>query len=456
MEKMHTMINEQTKNFIKFLPFRDIELWDVKRYASEKIKSDFPIVKLGLHIQEQNKKVKLFDFPEQEFGILGVNNKIGIFDAYKEKGANINQSYKRMEKNWLAYNPYRINVGSIGMRTEEHENEYISPAYVVFSCKNTLQPDFLFKLFKTERFNKIINESTTGSVRQNLTIEILKTLNIALPNPKEQIEILKKYYKLEGEAKSNEEEIIVVKKKIEDYLYKKLNISFKKNEINKGLSFVNSKSLNRWDVAYLSSIIELSSDYPTVKIEACLTSFLKDNENNSLRFESAKYPTEDFYFIGMEHIEKNSGDLQELVQVKGEEIKSQTIKVPNDFILYGKLRPYLNKYWVNNENYNNIICSSEFFVFDTNEKIEKDFFVQILGSSIIQHQIENNSSGARMPRINEDTFKNLEIPLPEKELQIEISNKIKSFKSDIKFLKEEAEKKRKFAIKEFEKLVFKK
>jgi restriction endonuclease S subunit len=456
MEKMHTMTNEQTKNFIKFLPFRDIELWDVKRYASEKIKSDFPIVKLGLHIQEQSKKVKLYDFPEEEFGILGVNNKVGIFDAYKEKGANINQSYKRMERGWLAYNPYRINVGSIGMRTEEHEHEYISPAYVVFSCKDTLLPDFLFKLFKTERFNKIINESTTGSVRQNLTIEILKTLNIALPNPTQQYEILKKYYKLEEEAKSNEEEVIVVKRKIEDYLYKKLNISFKKNKISKGLSFVNSKSLNRWDVAYLSSIIELSSDYPTVKIETCLSAFLKDNENNSLRFESAKYPMEDFYFIGMEHIEKNSGELQELVQVKGEEIKSQTIKVPNDFILYGKLRPYLNKYWVNNENFDNIICSSEFFVFDTNDKIEKDFFVQILGSSIIQHQIENNSSGARMPRINEDTFKNLEIPLPEKELQIEISNKIKSFKSEIKFLKEEAEKKRKFAINEFEKSVFKK
>jgi len=149
------MTKEETKNWIKFLPFRDIVLWDVKRYASEKIKSDYPIVKLGLHIQEQSQKVKLFDFPDEEFGILGVNNKIGIFDAYKENGANINQAYKRMEKGWLAYNPYRVNVGSIGMRTEKHEHEYISPAYVVFSCKETLLPDFLFKLFKTERFNNI-------------------------------------------------------------------------------------------------------------------------------------------------------------------------------------------------------------------------------------------------------------------------------------------------------------
>ena len=78
METNNTSINR-----IKFLQFRNIILWDVKRYAAERIKSDYPIVKLGSHILEESHKVKLYDFPEVEFGILGVNNKIGIFDAYK-------------------------------------------------------------------------------------------------------------------------------------------------------------------------------------------------------------------------------------------------------------------------------------------------------------------------------------------------------------------------------------
>ncbi|MEG0979552.1 MAG: hypothetical protein RSE39_05905, partial [Oscillospiraceae bacterium] len=143
---------------IKYVKFHDIELWDVKRYSSEKIKSNYPIVKLGTQIREESHRVKLSTFPEDDFGILGVSNKIGIFDAYQEKGKKINQPYKKMEIDWLAYNPYRINVGSIGMRTKEHKNKYISPAYVVFSCKESLLPDFLYKLFKTQRFNKIINE----------------------------------------------------------------------------------------------------------------------------------------------------------------------------------------------------------------------------------------------------------------------------------------------------------
>ena len=443
------------KNRIKYIPFQDIILWDVKRYSSEKLKSDYPIVKLGMHIQEESHKVKLFEFPEEEFGILGVNNKIGIFDAYKEKGASINQAYKKMEVGWLAYNPYRVNVGSIGMRTEEQQHNFISPAYVVFSCKQELLPDFLYKLFKTERFNKIINESTTGSVRQNLTIDILKTLDIPLPNLIEQESILSKYYKLDRDAFLEERHIKNIQVEIEKYIYTKLNIVFKNNQVNKGISFIASKSLSRWDVAYLSTFTEIKSDYPSAKIGSCISTFLKDYNNKSLRFESSKYPNKEFYFIGMEHIEKNSGELQELTLIKGEEIKSQTLRVPKNFILYGKLRPYLNKYWVNVESHPNIICSSEFFVFDTNEKIEKDFFIHILGSSIIQKQIENNSSGARMPRINEETFKSLSIPLPNKETQIEISAQISFLKEKIKLLKESAENKHKLAIKEFERAIFK-
>src|ERR1051325_5789344 len=248
MAKMHTMTKEVTKSWIKFLPFRDVVLWDVKRYASEKIKSDYLIAKLGLHIQEQSQKIKLFDFPEKEFGILGVNNKIGIFDAYKEKGANINQSYKRMEKDWLAYNPYRVNVGSIGMRTDQHEHEFISPAYVVFSCKETLLPDFLYKLFKTARFNKIINESTTGSVRQNLTIEILKSLEIPLPDISTQKEILKLYYNKAEKAEKAEMEIIQAKRKIRAILIKELGLELPNGQSKqKGLSFTNYKDLSRWD-----------------------------------------------------------------------------------------------------------------------------------------------------------------------------------------------------------------
>ncbi len=139
-------ISENT-TLLRFIDFADIDLWDVKRYKAGKLKSSFDIVMLGQYINEKTEKLKPQDFPNQEFKILGVNNKIGIFDAYTQPTKEIKQAYKKMDIGCIAYNPYRVNVGSIGMRTNEHKNDLISPAYVVFSCKSELNPDFLYKLF---------------------------------------------------------------------------------------------------------------------------------------------------------------------------------------------------------------------------------------------------------------------------------------------------------------------
>ncbi len=117
-----TQVKEQSEyKYLHTVPFSTWLNWDVKSYATNNLKSQYSFVELGLILNEQTEKVKLKDFPDQEFGILGVNNKIGIFDAYLEKGSKINQPYKIMKTNWIAYNPYRVNVGSVGIKTENQK-----------------------------------------------------------------------------------------------------------------------------------------------------------------------------------------------------------------------------------------------------------------------------------------------------------------------------------------------
>lgn len=242
---MQTAMDYKYLNLINLI---DFDLWDTKRYTSKSIVSSFPIVDLGVCIKEENKKYKIFEEEEKEFGILGVNNKEGIFDAYFQKGKDINQAYKKMEIGWLAYNPYRINVGSIGIRLKEHQNEYISPAYVVFSCLDNLLPEYLFLLFKTERFNKVINESTTGSVRQNLTIDTLKKLQIPLPTLAEQEAIVNAYQSKIQEAQNLEQQAKDLEREIERYLNIVLGIEYETKKKQTGLYFTPFKSLERWDL----------------------------------------------------------------------------------------------------------------------------------------------------------------------------------------------------------------
>ena len=117
--------------YLKFVRFRDFFQWDLKRYFNQSIHSKFQIFNLGTLISEEKDKFDVSD-PKTDYGILGVNNQTGIFDAYIENGSKIKQKYKKMEVGWIAYNPYRVNVGSVGIKRECHNNVYISPAYVVF------------------------------------------------------------------------------------------------------------------------------------------------------------------------------------------------------------------------------------------------------------------------------------------------------------------------------------
>jgi type I restriction enzyme S subunit len=209
---------------------------------------------LGDYIQEEGTKYNISD-KTKTYGILGVNNQTGIFDAYEENGSKIKQKYKKMQVGWIAYNPYRVNVGSIGIRTEEHLFEYISPAYVVFSCKKGLLPEFLFLLMKTDLFNKIIRENTTGSVRQNLNYSVLSNLQIPLPSLAEQNKIIAAYNDTIAQAKQYSTQAKDIDKQIEKYLNISLGIeesSVKKHESGK-LYFMSSNQLTRWDVWNVST-----------------------------------------------------------------------------------------------------------------------------------------------------------------------------------------------------------
>jgi len=241
-------MNKTEYKYLQLVDFKNWVNWDVKSYATNNLKSNYYFVKLSSVLKEQSEKIKLKDYPDKEFGILGVNNKIGIFDAYLEKGSNINQPYKIMKTNWIAYNPYRVNVGSVGIKTDNEKYDYISNAYVVFSCfEEKLNPDFFLRLFKTNTFNNLVKKSTKGSVRQNLSFDLLGNIQIPLPSIPIQKKLVRTYNTKLLEAKKLEKKVNELNEKIEKYLIEELGMEIKEKQKKKGLQFVNFINLDRWD-----------------------------------------------------------------------------------------------------------------------------------------------------------------------------------------------------------------
>lgn len=450
------MQTTQAIQHIKFVPFRDVVLWDVKRYSSERIKSNYPIVKLGLHIQEQSQKVKLFDFPDEEFGILGVNNKIGIFDAYKEKGANINQAYKKMDKDWLAYNPYRVNVGSIGMRTAEHQHEYISPAYVVFSCKETLLPDFLFKLFKTERFNKIINESTTGSVRQNLTFDILKSLDIALPPIDVQKKLLDTYYHKSEKALKQDIEAKNKELEINDFLLSTLEISLEKTERKKGITFTKFSFIDRWAADYLFNLNSIKGitegKYPVQKVRNFLSSYQYGLSSKATE-EPIGTP-----MLRMNNINNSELDIEDLKYIQIENGQKEKVILDKGDLLF------------NRTNSKELVGKTAVFELDEEytfasylirlkldiTKANVYFINYLFNSSIGRTQIDMISRQVLgQANVNAQELQEFIFPLPDIKTQEKIVATISEIKNEANVLKQRANLNRQEAIKELEQEIFK-
>lgn len=142
-------------------------------------------------------------------------------------------------------------------------------------------------------------------------------------------------------------------------------------------------------------------------------------------------------YIGLENIETSKGIIS---KNNSSEVKSIKTKFKKDDVLYGKLRPYLNKHDVVNFDG---ICSTDILVFrfnDINTAKYINYYFNL--PMFIQYAVEN-SSGINLPRVSEKTISKYKISLPTIEEQQEIINildKLLAKYNKIKNLEQQLEK----------------
>ena len=114
------------------------------------------VVKLGTLIEKSHVKLSNFQ-PEAELEAFGVSNTDGIIRTAHRKSDDLGE-YLVIEPGSFAYNPYRVNVGSIGL-TPDNVTGVVSPAYVVFRVKKReLIPELLLDFLKSSEGLRQINK----------------------------------------------------------------------------------------------------------------------------------------------------------------------------------------------------------------------------------------------------------------------------------------------------------
>jgi restriction endonuclease S subunit len=384
--------------------------------------------------------------------------------------------------------------GAMGVVPLECDNAIITGNFWTFDVNEKLIDSHYLSLVTTTRaFVNFAEKASNGTTNRHYLQEpLFLSQKIPLPAIDMQRTLVSAYNDKISQSEAFEKRAAQMEQEIEDYLLSELGIRQKSytqaeptatvvgepqmeyvvsnrqreemtdayhwgDEIKKEyryLKFVKFKEIERWDVVYFTQKNSFKGNYENIPMNECINSFMQDFQGNSLRIETSKYPENSYQYIGMENIEKGTGVLTEEKIIKGSEVKSQTVRVPKDFFLYGKLRPYLNKYWYNESENENIVCSSEFFVFSIKKSINPYYFKYYLSSSAVQQQITNAYRGARMPRINEETFKAVAVPLPPINIQNSIVEHISKQMEQINGLKKQADNLRKEALEEFERKIF--
>lgn len=194
---------EYVNNVEQTIVAENKEIYKIKEVLKSGAK--YPIVKLKDYLILNENKIKPSKNPDVNYKVLGVSNEIGVFRNDKLQPQETSQSYFLVNQNEFCYNPYRINVGSIGLNTFDLDNQIISGAYIVFGCKeDELNPLYLNALFESDMFLEYVNDKASGGVRMNFKFEDMEAWEIPLPNIDEQEEIVSKIEKQKSLIKGTE------------------------------------------------------------------------------------------------------------------------------------------------------------------------------------------------------------------------------------------------------------
>ena len=139
-------------------------------------------------------------------------------------------------------------------------------------------------------------------------------------------------------------------------------------------------------------------------------------------------------YLGLAGVESQTGELSGVV----EEAAGQAFKYEPRDILYGRLRPYLNKVLLAETSG---ICSTEFHVMRIKEgaNVLPGYLSAILRSDLVLSQTKHMMTGNTHPRISNDDVKNLYIPVPELSIQRQIVEELSRRRVEARKLKQQAE-----------------
>ncbi|USS86141.1 hypothetical protein M3M38_05440 [Fructilactobacillus cliffordii] len=162
------------------------------------------LAKLITHNTTRNKELKIKT-------VESISNRRGLikqtdqFNQYSVASKNLS-NYYILQPGYFAYNPSRINVGSIAYKRND-QTSLVSPLYVSFYTAAEINDDYLLEWFKTDDFKLQRQRLSEGSVRELLSFNQLAEMKLKFASYSEQAKIARLLELVNQKIKLNEQKI---------------------------------------------------------------------------------------------------------------------------------------------------------------------------------------------------------------------------------------------------------
>ena len=228
------------------------------------------------------------------------------------------------------------------------------------------------------RYIQELRKLSIGGVIKYIKLGNLTDAEISLPSVKEQKDACEKLKKIKNIIDKKEAQISYL-----DNLIKARFVEMFGNVV------VNDKS---WPTKPISSVAPANSPNITV--------------------------SENIWLLNLDMIESQSGKVLDRIIVSKNKINASTCAFDDKNVLYSKLRPYLNKVVLpDQEGY----CTTELVPLRPSNKLNREFLATLLRSDAFVGYINEKTAGAKMPRVSMNIFRQFECILPPITLQEQFS-----------------------------------
>lgn len=439
--------------------FNNLTNWSVAGAISQSISynKEYKLVPIGQFLTRNRNVIDINDETIYTQVTLKINNG-GVVERGKKKGAEIGTKKQIVvRKGQFIFSKIDARNGAFGIIPEELDGAIVTNDFPVFNIDEAIiNPTFLLLITTTNAFVKFSQSCSSGTTnRQRIDIDAFLQQEIPLPSIADQKVIIGRYNNGISEAKNYEYKISQIEKDVNTYIFNalccvlnsnKMILDKSKTDYYKYLQFTRLENLSRWDL-YNERKVYKSSRYKNIKLSTVVVSMPQYGAG----YSSVPYDGKVRY-IRISDINEDGSLSESAVSAKG--YSEKYLLKENDFLI-ARSGNTVGKTFLYNRKMGRAIYAGYLIRFELDKtRIIPEYLLAYTKCSIYKEWIKGNMRVSAQPNINSQQYMDSPIILPPIDIQSKIVAYVNEQKTIITQLKQNAQKEREKALKDFENEIF--